>query len=149
VEAVLFIGIQATGKSTFFQRRFFNSHVRINLDMLRTRNRERILLQACLEAKQPFVLDNTNLTVEERAANIAKAREAGFRIIGYYFQSSLSASLERNAQRTGKSQVPLRGVLASHKKLQMPSRSEGFDELWYVRIGTDGEFEVAEWSDEV
>ncbi len=40
MEAVMFSGIQATGKSTFFQQRFFNTHVRINLDMLKTRNRD-------------------------------------------------------------------------------------------------------------
>jgi len=26
MEAIIFIGIQATGKSTFFQQRFFNTH---------------------------------------------------------------------------------------------------------------------------
>ena len=33
MEAVIFIGIQASGKSTFFKERFFNTHVRINLEM--------------------------------------------------------------------------------------------------------------------
>lgn len=70
MEAVIFIGIQATGKSTFSQQRFFSTHIRINLDMLKTRNRERTLPAACLEAKQPFVLDNTNLTREARAGYI-------------------------------------------------------------------------------
>jgi len=73
MEAIIFIGIQSTGKSTFFQQRLFASHVRINLDMLKTRNRERILLAACLEAKQPFVSDNTNLTREARAHYISQA----------------------------------------------------------------------------
>ena len=66
IEAIIFIGIQATGKSTFFQQKFFDTRVRINLDMLKTRNRERILLAACLDAKQPFVVDTTNLTVSLR-----------------------------------------------------------------------------------
>ena len=34
MEAVIFTGIQASGKSTFFKERFFDTHVRINLDML-------------------------------------------------------------------------------------------------------------------
>ncbi|MBN1315005.1 MAG: hypothetical protein JXA42_06040 [Anaerolineales bacterium] len=38
MQAVIFIGIQATGKSTFFKERFFNTHVRISLDLLKTRN---------------------------------------------------------------------------------------------------------------
>ena len=36
MEAVLFVGLQASGKSTFYRERFFRTHVRINLDMLKT-----------------------------------------------------------------------------------------------------------------
>ena len=53
---ILFIGIQATGKSEFYKRNFYKTHIRINLDMLKTRHRERILIGACLTAKQPFVI---------------------------------------------------------------------------------------------
>lgn len=60
MEAILLCGIQATGKSTFCRERLFSSHVRLNLDMLKTRHREDVLLRACIEAKQPFVIDNTN-----------------------------------------------------------------------------------------
>ena len=65
MEAVIFIGMQATGKSSFYLARFFHSHIRINLDMLKTRHREGLLLRACLEMQQPFVVDNTNPTGEE------------------------------------------------------------------------------------
>jgi hypothetical protein len=37
MQLVLFCGIQATGKSTFYQQRFFHSHVRRSLDLLRPR----------------------------------------------------------------------------------------------------------------
>jgi predicted kinase len=66
MEAVIFIGIQASGKSTFYKERLFNTHIRINLDMLKTRNREKQLMQVCLQTGQPFVIDNTNPTKEER-----------------------------------------------------------------------------------
>jgi predicted kinase len=36
MEAIILIGIQASGKSTFFQQQFFATHVRINLDSLKT-----------------------------------------------------------------------------------------------------------------
>jgi len=36
MEAVIFTGIQAVGKSTFYKEHFFTTHVRINLDMLKT-----------------------------------------------------------------------------------------------------------------
>ncbi len=149
MEAVIFIGIQATGKSTFFQQRFFATHIRVNLDMLKTRHRERILLAACLEAKQPFVVDNTNLTVEARAGYIGQAKAAGFSVTGYYFKSALTAALERNRQRIGKALIPEKGVIGAYRKLELPSLAEGFDRLFYVEIAEDGQFIVKEWSDEV
>jgi len=45
MELIIFIGIQATGKSEFYKRRFYNTHIRINLDMLKTRNKEKISCQ--------------------------------------------------------------------------------------------------------
>ena len=41
VEAVIFVGLQGSGKSTFYRERFFDTHVRLSLDMLKTRHRER------------------------------------------------------------------------------------------------------------
>lgn len=73
MEMILFIGGQAAGKSTFYQQHFRDTHVRINLDMLRTRHREAILLEACLRMKQPFVVDNTNPTPEDRQRYIPLA----------------------------------------------------------------------------
>ena len=74
MQAIIFIGIQASGKSTFFQQRFFHSHLRLNLDMLKMRHREQVLLRACLEAKQPFVVDNTNATRADWAKDIRAAK---------------------------------------------------------------------------
>lgn len=149
MEAVLLIGIQATGKSSFFRERMFATHVRLNLDMLRTRHREAILLRACIDGKTRFVVDNTNPTREERRRYIEPARAAGYSVVGYYFQSSLEPALERNARREGKERVPDAGVRGAYGRLELPSRSEGFDELYYVSVGMDGEFEVQEWNDEV
>lgn len=148
MEAIILCGIQATGKSTFCRERFFGSHLRLNLDMLKTRHREEILLRACLDAKQPLIVDNTNPTRAERQRYIAAGRAAGFRIIGYYFESRASDSLVRNGNRSSGEQIPERGILGTAGRLEVPSHSEGFDELYYVRI-TDAGFDVQEWRDEV
>lgn len=147
-EAVLLIGVQATGKSSFVRAHLFDSHVRINLDMLGTRHREELLLEACLAAGQSFVVDNTNASRDERARYLAAARQHGFRTIGYYFQSSIDDALRRNAARTGQQRVPVRGVRGTHARLQLPARDEGFDALHYVRL-VDGGFAVEDWQDEV
>jgi predicted kinase len=149
VEAVIFIGIQASGKSSFYRERFFDTHLRINLDMLKTRHREQILLRACIEAKQPFVVDNTNPTTEERARYIGPARSNGFRVVGYYFRSQVKEALARNSQRTDKTPIPEKGILSTYKRLQVPDQEEGFDLLCYVHIDEAGRFVVKEWSDEL
>lgn len=148
MEAIVLCGIQATGKSTFCRERFFATHVRLNLDMLRTRHREELLLQACLAAKQPFVLDNTNATRAERQRYVAAARNAGFRVIAYYFESRISEALLRNASRTAEAQIAERGIKGTAGRLEIPARDEGFDEMYYVRITADG-FSVEGWRDEV
>jgi predicted kinase len=149
MEAVIFIGIPAVGKSSFFKARFFNSHVRINLDMLKTRHRETLVLRACIDGKQPFVVDNTNVLVADRAPYIEAAKSAGFVVNGFYFRSSVNDALALNRTRSESERIPDKGILGKYKQLQIPSLSEGFDHLFYVTMGTAGEFIVQEWSDEV
>lgn len=144
MEAIIFVGLQASGKSTFYKERFFDTHVRINLDMLRTRHRERLLLRTCIEMKQRFVVDNTNSTSAQRAGYIATARAAGFAVIGYYFDSSVSECIARNNRREGAARIPVIGIYASAKKLQVPAPAEGFDTLYYVRIEGERGFVVEE-----
>jgi predicted kinase len=148
MEAILFIGLQASGKSTFYQQQFFNSHIRINLDMLNTRNREQRLLDFCLTTQQPFVVDNTNPTREERQRYIVAAKRARFRTIGYYFQSKIEDCKLRNQRRTGRECIPLTGMLGTYAKMELPAKSEGFEELYYVCITENG-FSIEEWSDEI
>lgn len=149
MEAVILIGIQASGKSTFCKQRFFDSHIRINLDMLRTKHRENLLVSACFESKQSFVIDKTNPTVIERAKYISQAKLHKFKVIGYYFQTDLENSLKRNSQREGKAKIDERGVRAVYSKLELPGFTEGFDELFYVWINAHNEFVVEKWKAEV
>ncbi|MEO8494124.1 MAG: AAA family ATPase [Planctomycetota bacterium] len=146
MEAIVFTGLQGSGKSSFYKERFFATHVRISLDLMRTRNRERKFLAACLNTEQRFVIDNTNPTREERAKYVTLAKEARFRVVGYYFCSKVAECLQRNDGRA--EAVPEVAILSTAKKLEIPAFDEGFDELWYVRL-TDAGFVVEEWNDEV
>ena len=149
MEAVIFIGLQGAGKSTFYKERFFDTHLRISLDMLKTRHREKLLLMTCVETGQRFVVDNTNPTRAERAVYLRAAKDAGFRVVGYYFQSRVEDCRRRNEQRPAGRQVPLRGLLGTAGRMELPSPDEGFDELHYVRIEEGGGFVVEGWQDEV
>src|SRR4051812_37494397 len=145
MEAVVFIGIPASGKSTFFRQQFFRTHVRISKDLLRTRNREQVFLRACLETGQRFAVDNTNVLARERALYIPQARNAKFRVRGYLFMTELKEALRRNAQRSPAEMVPARGLVSKFKELEPPSFAEGFDELFSVTISSERSFLVRPW----
>lgn len=144
MQAIIFIGLQGAGKSTFFKEKFFNTHVRINMDMLKTRHREDLLLRACLEGQQPFVIDKTNSTPEIRESYVRASRQNRFQVVAYYFLPDLKLSLERNAARTGSARVPDVALYATSKKLKPPNRAEGFDRLYTVRQDAAGNFVVEE-----
>lgn len=148
METIIFVGIQATGKSTFYKDQYFKSHIRINLDMLKTRHREKLLLDACIEMKQPFVVDNTNPTKDDRQRYINLAKENRFKIVGYYFSAEILQCLEKNKKRPENEQIPERGIKGTYSKLELPDYSEGFEELYYVKTDENGGFKISAWKTE-
>jgi predicted kinase len=147
MEAVLFCGIQASGKTTFYVERFLKTHVRISMDLLHTRNKESKMMQFCLELQQRFVVDNTNPTRKERLKYIEAARRYRFKLIGYYFYTDITAAIDRNDKRKGKECIPLAGIKGTYKKLEAPLYEEGFDELYQVIIIPHG-FAVQQMMDD-
>ena len=147
-EAVIFVGVQGSGKSTFYRERFFDTHVHISLDMLKTRHREQLLLAACLAAKQPFVIDNTNPFPSDRARYIGAAREAGFRVVAYFFDTTLRDAIQRNNQRSGKQKIPVPAIAGAFRKLQIPRSEEGFDDIYSVTVTPEGGFVVSKRTEE-
>jgi predicted kinase len=148
VEAIIFVGLQASGKSTFYRKHFFRSHLRISNDLLKTRNRERLLLNFCKETTMSFVIDNTNHSVESRRRYIEFTKAIGCPIHCYYFKTDLARCLEWNRQRQGEERIPDLGILGTHRKLEIPSREEGFDALYYVDL-VGGNLVAMDWLDEI
>ena len=142
MQLIIFTGVQASGKSSFYLLNLYHSHLRINLDMLKTRHRENMIFEACLASKTKMVIDNTNPSREDRARYIGRAKDAGFEVISYYFETDLNSTLERNSYRTGKANIPEVGVRATYKKLEAPSLDEGFDEVFKVKIVGNREFSI-------
>jgi predicted kinase len=142
---VILIGAQASGKSTFYLHTFFNTHIRINLDMLKTRHREKVIFQACLAAKQSVVIDNTNPTRQDRGRYIDPAKSQAFSVHGYYMMTSLEDCVQRNRTRADGLAVPEPAIRSTWNKMEKPLFDEGFDELYTVEL-SEGDFLIIEAS---
>ena len=134
MQGIIFIGLQASGKSTFFLQHFYKTHLRLSMDMLRTRHREKLLFEAYLSAKQPVVIDNTNPTQTDRARYISAFKAHQFEVIGYDFDVPFAECLERNALRIGKELIPEAGLKTVAKQMQLPSLEEGFNRIYRVQL---------------
>jgi predicted kinase len=142
MQLVVFCGPPGSGKSSFYRYRFFETHVRVSLDMVRTRARERALVEACVAARLPFVVDNTNPTAAERERYVVPAAAAGYEVVGYVFRSTPEDALAANALRPERQRLPVRSVLGAFARLEEPTREEGFAALFVVGMDGAGGFEV-------
>jgi predicted kinase len=143
MEAVIFVGIQGSGKTSFYLQQFSETHAHISLDVVGTRHREQILMAACLATKRPFVIDNTNPLPGDRARYIGEARRAGFHVVAYFFESTLRDAIRRNNQRTGKQKIPIPAIAGTLRKLKAPILEEGYDAVYRVTISPEGGFVVS------
>lgn len=144
MEALILCGLPGSGKSTFCRERLYNTHIRLSLDMLRTRHREKLLLEAMLAAKQPFVIDNTNPAPADRARYIIPAKAAGFRVGIYYFAVPFQIASARNLQRNAKAVVPEKGMAAMRNTMTLPTWQEGADALFTVFSEDGFNFQIHE-----
>jgi predicted kinase len=153
VELIILIGLQASGKSTFFRTHFSATHEHVNKDLLRNNGkpagRQQELIEEALRAGHSVVVDNTNPTRQERESLVELGHRYGATVIGYYFAVRLQQSLERNKLRQGKARVPDIAIFTTLKRLVRPSLQEGFDQLFYVRSLENQEFEVSAWSEAI
>ena len=141
---MILCGVQASGKTTFYVERFLDTHVRISLDLLRTRHREALVLRACLEGGQRFAVDKVNHTAAERRRYVEPAREAGFQVVGFLLEVPAADAVARNALRPPERRVPVSAILGTRKRFEPPQLEEGFDALHRVRASGDGGFVVEE-----
>jgi predicted kinase len=142
MEAVILCGVQGAGKTTLYRDRFVETHVRLAMDLLRTRAREEAFVRLCLQERQRFVVDATNPTPAHRRRYVEPARDAGFRVIGYLVEVTDAEALARNAARPGRRRVPAAALVGTGQRLLRPTPEEGFDELWHATAAPDSGWRI-------
>jgi predicted kinase len=136
-EAVIFIGLQGSGKTTYFMDHFAGTHEHVSRDIQRTAEQEQALVRECLRAGRSFVVDNTNATRAARGPYIQQARAAGFRVVCNFFDTPVRTAIGRNNHRKDKKPIPVPAILRAAKLLEPPSPEEGIDEIRTIKA--DGE----------
>lgn len=123
MECIILVGLPGAGKSTYYQENFSDTHVRVNLDMLKNRKREHALLQSCLLSEMKFVVDNTNLTKSLRAKYIALAKIFNFKVKIIDLKVDLPRCLRRNRLRN--KPVPEKAIHYMYRTYEPPTEDEG------------------------
>jgi predicted kinase len=133
LELVILVGLQASGKSTYYRTHFAATHVHVSKDLMKSdRHRDmkhRKMIEDALASGRSVVVDNTNPTVTARAPLIQLGRKHGARVVAYYFETTVKEAVGRNRAREGTARVPDVALFVTARKLVPPSFKEGFDEV--------------------
>ena len=142
LELVVFVGLQGSGKTTYYHEHFAATHVHVSKDLMANmRSREAMQMKQideALGAGRSVVVDNTNPTPQSRAPLIAAGRRHGARLIAVEFEPHVPTSIMRNRQREGRARVPDVAIFVTKKKMIAPSIDEGFDEVLVVKTSDAG-----------
>ena len=105
-EAIVFIGLQGAGKTTYYHKHFAATHAHISVDLQGSVDRQRAALEQALSAGKPLVLDNTNVTRAARAPFIARAKAGGYRVVAVFFDIQFERRLDATITGQTRSQFP-------------------------------------------
>jgi predicted kinase len=146
LEVAILIGLQGSGKTTFYRQVLAATHVHVSKDNFpnarQRQGRQLRMVQEALGEGRDVAVDNTNPSAEEWRPLIDVAGANRARVVGYWFPPDLAGSLERNAVRAKKTRVPEVGIYATLKRLRRPQLADGFDEIFVVRFDGDGGFTI-------
>jgi len=146
VELAILVGLPGSGKTSFYRARLAATHALVSKDLLGRAadkgRRQLELVQRELRAGRSVAVDNTNPRATDRAPLVAAGRQAGARVVAYALDTPVGEALARNRGREGPARVPAVAVFVAAKRLEPPTRGEGFHAVFRVRA-QGGAFEVA------
>jgi predicted kinase len=133
LELIIFVGMQAAGKSTYYRDNLAATHVHVSKDLMKTSSNRDLRQQQTIErelaAGRSVAVDNTNPTPAVRAPLIEIGRRHGARVVAYFFEAAVKDAVARNRLREGKARVPDVAIYVAARKLVPPALEEGFDEV--------------------
>ncbi|HYH10484.1 MAG TPA: AAA family ATPase [Thermoanaerobaculia bacterium] len=130
-ELIVFTGLQASGKSTYYRTHLAATHVHVSKDLMKNASdaKQRQQIIEALRAGKSVAVDNTNPTPAVRAPLIELGRAHGARVLAFFFEAVVKDAVARNRSREGNARVPDVAIYATAKKLVPPTFEEGFDEV--------------------
>lgn len=129
-ECIIFIGPPGSGKSTFYKNsELYETHVRLNMDMLNSRPREEAIIKTLVKFQTKFVVDNTciNKKARSRFFEMLKDCKPTYTFVAYRFDVSKEVCLESNKERIRR--IPDVAIHTAFKNLEEPELSEGFSKI--------------------
>jgi predicted kinase len=141
------VGLQAAGKSTFYEQCLRDRCTLVSKDRFPRgargkQARQMRLIEEALADGRSVAVDNTNPSPDEWGPLVAAGHAYGAAVVAYWFPPDLTGSLRRNAARAARDRVPDIGVRATLKRLRRPTREDGFDAVLDVRFDGRGGFDV-------
>lgn len=154
LDLAVLVGLQASGKSTFYEQHLFGRYEQVSKDLFpraarRRQERQMRLVGEALSAGRSVAVDNTNPSTEEWEPLVSVGRAHRATVTAYWFPPDLEGSLLRNATRQGRDRVPDVGIHVTANRLCRPSLADGFDAVMEVRFDGRGGFRVRPLSDAV
>jgi predicted kinase len=141
-ELVVVVGLPGSGKTTLVGALLAEGRVVVSKDhwphARRRDQRQLRVVEEHLAAGRSVVVDNTNASVERRAALLALAHRLGVPARAVFVDTPFEVCARRNQARTGRARVPEVGLRAFAAILQPPTVEEGFTRVDTVPGGGDG-----------
>lgn len=148
LELVVLIGVPCSGKTTL-AKSYFSDHEWVNLDTIHAmltqdgprgfnhlnrklgRSIEHTMISSWLSQNRSVVIDNTNLTQEDRAKYFPPAYEFGAEQIAIYFPPDRDGCVKRNWKRKDETGIfiPNDYIYESIDRIEHPTIDEGFTEI--------------------
>ena len=128
-EAVILVGVQGAGKTTYYKANLAATHAHVSRDVQGSARMEAAVLSDCLARGLSFAVDNTNVTRAARRPYVHRAKQAGYRVVCCFFNTPTRTAIGRNNYRQDKPKIPAPAILRAAKQLEPPVMEEGFDEI--------------------